>query len=281
MASVFSQDYPHKELIVVDDGSTDGLTNDYLTNYFPDDLFFFFSINNSGVSEARNFGYRKSCGDLIIFLDSDDELLPGSIQERVSIFKNQPDIDLVFNDCLMGNVLEPQSVSVSAPCRGVNNYLQALLELDMSFNSPSSVIVHRRLIKKIGLFDKTLTISADLDFWIRAAYNGRVFHLPRPLTFYRIHAGQMHESKDAYRKDMYVLIKKHLNDQSVLSLSAVNFRRALAAFYLTIFLSTCKEEFSIARVHYYFFSLRSFFASPSYFCRRMVRRLLGGSSKAR
>ncbi|HEX9949315.1 MAG TPA: glycosyltransferase family A protein [Thermodesulfobacteriota bacterium] len=84
--SVLEQDYPKIEVVIVDDGSTDG-TKEELTRVFGSPLRYVFQ-GNGGESRARNKGVIESKGELVCFLDSDDILLPGSISSRVQCFRD-------------------------------------------------------------------------------------------------------------------------------------------------------------------------------------------------
>ena len=77
--SILKQTYKPYEIIVVDDGSTDG-TKDLVINKYPSIKYFYQS--NNGVSKARNKGVHESKGEWIAFLDSDDEWLPKKLQEQ-------------------------------------------------------------------------------------------------------------------------------------------------------------------------------------------------------
>ena len=92
--SVFSQDYRHWELLLVDDGSTDestGIAQRYASRY-PDKVFYIDHAyhQNKGLSASRNAGIGKSRGVYVAFLDADDVWLPGKMKYQVEILKTQP-----------------------------------------------------------------------------------------------------------------------------------------------------------------------------------------------
>lgn len=99
--SVINQSYKNIELIIVDDGSTDGTIGiiESFTRIDPRVRFFRNNEANHGVSIARNIGISESSGKFICFLDSDDYLLPESIMTRVDSFKNS-DVKLIYGPYL-------------------------------------------------------------------------------------------------------------------------------------------------------------------------------------
>lgn len=89
--SVLAQSYKNYELVIVDDGSTDN-TYKLISKYTEDPRIKIFRLNvNSGVSNARNIGIELCKGDIVTFLDSDDEFLPNALETIVQKFKSLPD----------------------------------------------------------------------------------------------------------------------------------------------------------------------------------------------
>src|SRR5438046_3178785 len=85
--SIDAQTYSSIETIVVDDGSTDGsaaLAGERRVQVLRQ--------TNQGVGAARNAGLREATGDFVVFLDSDDELLPGAIRSGVDALASNPDV---------------------------------------------------------------------------------------------------------------------------------------------------------------------------------------------
>jgi glycosyltransferase involved in cell wall biosynthesis len=92
--SVLDQDYPQIEVVIVDDGSTDG-TKEELLGMFGSRVHYVWQ-ENRGKSRARNKGVLEAQGDLICFLDSDDILLPGSISARVQCFRENENCQVSY-----------------------------------------------------------------------------------------------------------------------------------------------------------------------------------------
>src|SRR5690606_31921167 len=91
--SVLSQSYRDWELIVIDDGSTDGSSDTILA--FTDERIRFYSQQNRGVSSARNLGLSVMRGDFFCFLDADDLLPDNSLYSRLEKFKSDPNLSFV------------------------------------------------------------------------------------------------------------------------------------------------------------------------------------------
>jgi len=105
--SALAQSYQDYEIIVVDDGSTDG-TRDVLEPYR--DRIRYMYQDNKGVSAARNTGIQESRGEWIAFLDSDDEWLPNKLEIQIGYVKSYPEICLVAANM---TVIKPHGDTVS------------------------------------------------------------------------------------------------------------------------------------------------------------------------
>ncbi|MCS7351792.1 MAG: glycosyltransferase family A protein, partial [Anaerolineae bacterium] len=98
--SIIDQDYSDKEIIVVDDGSTDN-TRDVVLRF--KDKIMYIRQDNKGVARARNIGIQASSGDYIAFLDADDVALPGRLKLEAEILDQFPEVGLVASDAYLIN----------------------------------------------------------------------------------------------------------------------------------------------------------------------------------
>jgi glycosyltransferase involved in cell wall biosynthesis len=176
--SVLSQTFTDYELIVVDDGSTDG-TKDNLNKY--GDRIIYIYQDNSGVSAARNAGITVSRGEWLAFLDSDDEWKPDYLAKQIRQANTIARLCMQSANCLFtyDNEGDPQTYfelnGAMAAFKG-KDYL--LIEEPFAFvvsHGPwqvGSTIVRRDAASAAGLFDTNLTLSEDFDFMARVSLQG-------------------------------------------------------------------------------------------------------------
>ncbi len=159
--SVLSQEYGDFELIVVDDGSTDD-TRELLGRY--GGRLTLLSQENRGVSAARNTGIRASRGELIAFLDSDDTWLPGKLTDQVAFFDENPEALICQTEEIW--VRNGKRVNPKKKHRKLSGMIFEP-SLALCLVSPSAVMIRRRLLDEVGLFDEELPACEDYDLWLR------------------------------------------------------------------------------------------------------------------
>lgn len=173
--SVFAQSLSPYEIIVVDDGSTDE-TDTLLKDHYPQVIYL--SQSNHGVSAARNLGILKATGTWIAFLDSDDEWLPDKLARQLKILKENPEMKICHtNEIWIRNGQRVNPKKKHAKSGGW--IFQKCLPLCCI--SPSSVVIHRTIFDTVGLFDETLPVCEDYDFWLRVTAWFPVLYLNTPL----------------------------------------------------------------------------------------------------
>jgi len=170
--SVLGQTCPPMELIVVDDGSTDG-TGDVARRF--GDRVRFFHQENAGVSAARNLGIEKARGEWIAFLDADDWWEPHRLESQVAILKRHPDLMWAsgrFIDMSPGDVrVVHPSEHLYADMLADGSYFPDFYEPALAgvrFNS-DTMLIRRSAFERVGLFDVLLPTAADRDMWYRLA----------------------------------------------------------------------------------------------------------------
>ncbi len=174
--SVLAQTFRDFELIVVDDGSNDS-TADLLDTFNgkPKTL----TQDNRGVSAARNFGIKNSTGALLSFLDSDDEWLPEKLARQTALFDgSNPCFVCHTNEIWLRNGKELPQKEIHLK-QGGRFFTRAL---ERCLISPSSVMISRELIDRVGWFDEDLPAGEDYDLWLRITAFHEVDFVPEKLV---------------------------------------------------------------------------------------------------
>ena len=185
--SVLKQSSPPAEIVVVDDGSTDGtpaLMERIQQEFSPDGPpdgppeVRYFRQENKGVSAARNHGIRVAEHDWIAFLDSDDEWLPRKLERQFGALAREPGLRFCHTDEIWirkGRRVNPMKKHAKYGGRIFNRCLP------LCVISPSSALIHRDLFDRHGLFDPELPVCEDYDLWLRICAREPVLYVDEPL----------------------------------------------------------------------------------------------------
>jgi hypothetical protein len=172
LESALAQTLTDFELIVVNDGSSDG-TGDIAEQFAQRDARIrVLHQKNRGISSARNTALAHARGDLVALLDSDDVWFPSYLQEQIAILQRHPEIDILSANAFnLGGHFDGQpllSLSVGTGVQPVT--LMTLIEAEDSLSILT--IFRRRVLDCIGGFDTNLRRSEDYDLWLRASMAG-------------------------------------------------------------------------------------------------------------
>ncbi|MCB1191277.1 MAG: glycosyltransferase [Leptospiraceae bacterium] len=178
--SVLSQTFINFELIVVDDGSTD-TTIEQIQSKFSSRLNLI-SQSNRGVSAARNTGIQNSKGDWIAFLDSDDYWLPKKLEVQVEYLQKNPSVLMCQTEEIW--IRDRKRVNPKKKHQKYSGYIFEQC-LPLCIVSPSSVIIKRELLDRVGGFDTDLPACEDYDLWLRIAKDYPIYFLNEPLIVKR------------------------------------------------------------------------------------------------
>ncbi len=177
--SVLDQDFSDYELIVVDDGSDDN-TPAILSAYGK--KLTVLDQSNRGVSAARNRGIAAAAGQLIAFLDSDDQWLPQKLSTQVKFFQDNP-------DAFINQTQEHwnrNGVRVN-PKKRHHKFSGMIFKqsLALCLVSPSAVMIKKNLFDVVGVFDESLPACEDYDLWLRISCRYPVHLIDTPLIIKR------------------------------------------------------------------------------------------------
>ncbi|MDA7817562.1 glycosyltransferase family 2 protein [Sulfurimonas sp.] len=174
LKSVMAQTYQTKEIIVVDDGSTDNTSQ--ITNLFPNVQYYY--QKNSGVSSARNLGIEKSTCKWIAFLDSDDEWMENKLALHVEFHKANSNILMSYTD----EKWIRDSKEVKIP-KKFHKFGGDIFDKCLShcIIAPSATLLHVVLLKELGDFDESLEVCEDYDLWLRITCKHKIGFINKKL----------------------------------------------------------------------------------------------------
>jgi glycosyltransferase involved in cell wall biosynthesis len=184
--SVLDQTFRDLELIVVDDGSEDSTAE--VLDGFGNAVKYVFQ-EHGGVSAARNTGIENACGELLAFLDSDDEWRPEKLARQVALFDGGRSLSVCHTDEIWmrdGKIVPQKKIHEKQGGRFFERALERCLI------SPSSVMISRSLLDEVGWFDPELPAAEDYDLWLRVTAFYDVEFVPEPLVIkHGGHPGQL------------------------------------------------------------------------------------------
>ncbi|PVY41844.1 glycosyltransferase [Pontibacter virosus] len=196
--SVLAQTYPHLEIIIMDDCSTDNsvsIIQEYVRKY--PQLTFMSTSTNQGNTRAFNLAWRASRGAYIIDFATDDVLLPERIAQQVAAFEKLDDsYGVVYSDaeyindngrhvryhCQRNKAGEVISF---APSGDIFHHL-----LGRYFICPPTMMMKRQVFEDLQGYDETLAYE-DFDFWVRSSRRYKYFFLDAVTTKRRLHANSL------------------------------------------------------------------------------------------
>lgn len=194
IASALSQTAPIADIVVVNDGSTDG-SLDVIRSFTGIKVV---SQENGGLSAARNAGLAHATGDHVVFLDADDRLKPDAVELHLAAFAANPEAPMVYGSAQL----------IDADGRDIGQSLQAPTRFDwrgVLFGrtpSPSQAMFNREKLRRIGDFESGVRIGEDFPIYLRLARNAEIVCHGGLVTDYRRHPGQLTKRPAALLESM-------------------------------------------------------------------------------
>jgi glycosyltransferase involved in cell wall biosynthesis len=191
--SVLNQSYPHLELLVVDDGSTDN-TRDVLNQFAGDRRLHVTYQANAGQSRARNAALAQAQGDFFCFLDSDNVWVSDKLQVSLDAFRDNPDVDVVYGDII---TINENGEELSR--RNMRRFSGAIVAEMLKDNcvTMNTAMFRRRCYLEQGGMSETRRVADDYDLWLRYSVFFQFLYLPRFLAKYRVMEDQISSDKSA------------------------------------------------------------------------------------
>jgi glycosyltransferase involved in cell wall biosynthesis len=187
LRSVCAQTFPQYEILVVDDGSTDG-TEELLAGLR--ERVVYRRVAHGGASAARNSGLEMACGEFVAFLDSDDLWDPRFLEATLQALVAAPRAGFVYCDY----ALFDDGGSTQVRCLKEHEKLRGCLFADLlrtDFLCTGGLLVRRDCFGQIGIFDPALPVAQDWDLWLRLALRYEAGYVDEPLLQVRSHTGQI------------------------------------------------------------------------------------------
>ncbi len=191
--SVLAQDWPAIEVIVVDDGSSDG-TGDIARRY--GEPVRCLRQPNRGPAAARNLGLGEARGEFVAFLDSDDVYLPGRLRRGLAPMLGDEQVVLTWSYCLARHGDGRGEIHGLRAERG--RIFPALVFMPATMHTPG-VTCRRRLLEQAGGFHEDLRAFEDHDLWRRLAELGRVVAIEEPLAVVHLRPDSLSAGADYQR----------------------------------------------------------------------------------
>lgn len=195
LESVFGQTYPNLEIIVVDDGSTDG-TVDLLQAHTP--RLRLIRKANGGAAAARNAGARAASGKYLAFLDQDDLWYPEKVAVQIGALQSDAALSWSYTDAILFDSDTGRELG-RASDRNRMHRGDVLIPLLMGNFIPfASIVVERNVLLDAGGFpeDEACAHIDDWDLWLRIAQTHRLEYTDTPLVRYRLHQDQATQTMD-------------------------------------------------------------------------------------
>jgi glycosyltransferase involved in cell wall biosynthesis len=200
--SVLNQTYTHREIIAVDDGSTDG-TWDVIQSF--GDQVVALQQANRGTAAARQLALEHASGELIGLLDHDDRWLPYKLERQVPLF-DDPEVAIVTGPYYVMDEAGQRLRLAEAPRRDAFEVHAWKVENHIG---TVNTLFRREAALAVGGFDVTIRGCDDWDLWIRLADRYRVACLDEPLAEYRSYQGQLSRNGEVMYRNRLLVLRKY------------------------------------------------------------------------
>lgn len=207
LESVFSQTFTDYEVIVVNDGATDG-TTEFLQPFINESRIRYFEQTNAGVAAARNRAVAAAKGEYIAFLDDDDVWPMDKLQWQVEFLSNNPEFDLVGGPSKFIDETGAEQAEGMDLKQGEITYDD--LFWGCPFGSPGQTLIRRDAYLEVGGMNPDLWGTDDYDLYFRLARRKPMVGVPRIALYYRFHAGAASRNVSRMLLNTHKVLQKQL-----------------------------------------------------------------------
>ncbi len=252
--SVNNQNFKDYEHIIIDGKSDDG-TIEFLNNI--NDNIRWISEKDNGQTHAINKGLKMSNGEIIGWLNSDDEYCPNIFSDVIKIFDSNKNIDIIHGDIFFidehSNII---GKSLGLDTKSYHNILT-----NNPINQPG-IFFRKKLVKEIGYLNEELNYVMDREFWFRLLLNQKKFHyLSQPLAKFRLISGtKTFEENEKFRLEWIQILKNNIDN---LKLNKQKFDEIINENYAQYFFSKANRK-TTGAFNSFFYLIKSFILSKNY-----------------
>jgi len=261
--SILDQQYPNLEYIIIDDGSKDNTFA--IAKKYAGKQVHVLTQKNMGETRTVNKGFSLAHGEIIAVINSDDPLLPDSIQTMVNYMQSHPDILAVYPDWV---VINEKSQIIEQVHPADYSYITMLAQ-HYCIPGPGTFF-RKRAIKLTGGRSLEFRYVADFAFWLKLGMYGKLAHLRKTLATFRVHSGS--QGVYARGKEMAAEHKKLIDfvyaDPDLLKEAFSVKKQAYASAYFH-----AAQESTTAQEKYSYYS-KAFLYSPTVFFRKVKYELV-------
>jgi glycosyltransferase involved in cell wall biosynthesis len=242
--SILQQDYNNIEIIIVDDGSTDG--GDKIVESFVAtgkvSLYRHPNNENKGQSASLNLALSVASGEYIAVLDSDDLFMPGKLRAQVEFLCAHPDVGLVYGNGKGINAQGREIYDINYDEREEKSDPNNIL-LDCYFLLPQNSLVRADIYKAAGNFDERLRSGQDHDMLIRLSEHTKIAHQSVDCFRYRRHGDSISAKGGETRWRCGLIILEKAKQRYPYRAETLRRRRALVNFRLAMALIQNKKNY--------------------------------------